>query len=128
MRFNDIRKELIYETYEKNKSKTYNDIKTEIKKTLLKEATYKAPVSVDEQKSLHELFSRPLPAGVAIFIVNDVINDDELNDNIDSYGKDDPSKDCRDIIANWIDINMPHLKPNTFDNENGYFSTIGSIE
>lgn len=128
MRFEDIRKELIYETYEKNKNKDYTIIKNEISKTLLSEATYKAPVSNDEQKQLHELFERPLPAGVAIFIISDVINDDELNNNIDSYGQKDPTKDCRDIIANWISMNMPHLIPkDKFNNSNGYFSTIGSI-
>lgn len=84
----------------------------------LSEAVHKLPLSNDDFKVLKEIMENPIPASVAHIFINDVINDDELNDQINSIAESKPGEDIRFLIAEWVKRVMPDQLPRFRDENN----------
>lgn len=95
----------------------------------LMEAVRKAPTNKNEYKLLRELFEQPIPAATARETLCGVIDDDWLNDRIDEVALRDPNQDVRDIVRDWVELNMPDLarsakQDKTMQNTNGIYSVL----
>lgn len=107
MRYRELKKEILKEQFQRNPNR--------VNLPLLTEATYVAPVSAPQIREFRQLLSTEIPASLAIFLIHDVLHDDELFNELQSFALIHPSEDARDIIANWASNNMPHLLISHYD-------------
>jgi len=79
----------------------------------LAEGTWALPDSEDEVNELIELFGNPLPVGVdaqnATNALYNLIGDDKLFDRLGELAEQDPEADARDVIAYWLQDNLPNI-------------------
>ena len=77
------------------------------------EGTWAVPDTGDEVGKLIELFSQPLPVGVdgqnATNVLYNIIGDDRLFDRIEELAETDPEADARDLVADWLQDNLPQV-------------------
>lgn len=131
MKFKTIAKQTLLEKFYKLPSSlSYTEIKSILGiKPFLNEATICAPVHPTDIKEFKELFDKEMPAGVAVFLISDLLNDDGLNSELNSYAEKDPYADARPVVVQWVSNNMPQLAANDhFNNVEGYNSVLGSQE
>ena len=76
-------------------------------KPKVQEAIHKCPITDDDFKVLKEIMERPIPAAIAPIYIQDIIEDDELNDQLLSLEEDQPNRDVRPLIADWVNRVMP---------------------
>jgi RNA polymerase sigma factor (sigma-70 family) len=76
-------------------------------KSPVAEAVHICPVTDDDFKVLKEIMERPIPAAIAPIYLQDIIEDDELNDQLLSLEEDQPNRDVRPLIADWVNRVMP---------------------
>lgn len=131
MKFQTFAKELLYEQFYKlPENLSFSEIKSRLGiKAFLNEATVCAPVCPKDISLFMELFNKPMPAGISVFMISDLLNDDSLNTELNAFANKDPYADARSIIVQWVSNNMPHIIPDgKFDNDEGYNSLLGSQE
>lgn len=86
------------------------------------EAITKAPNTSNQRKYLKVLFQQPLTASCAIDRISKVIQDESLFDEINTI--EDLNFDCRNMLQQWISLNMPHLYAEKNYNPDGVYSAI----
>lgn len=129
MRYKTISKEIMCEKFNQLPlNLTYEQIKQALDiRPFLTEATICAPVHPTDIQSFMELFNKDMPAGISVFLISDLLNDDGLNSELNSFATRDPYADARPVIVQWVSNNMPHIVPTgKFDNDNGAQSIVGS--
>ena len=86
----------------------YYELRELIPKThKIAEAIYKLPLTSDDFELVKKLMEKPIPAVVAPIYIQEIIDDDMLNDEINSLVETDPGRDIRPMIVSWIDRVMP---------------------
>lgn len=131
MKFKTIAKETLLEKFlALPVNLSYTEIKTILEiKPFLNEATICAPVHPTDIKEFKGLFDKSMPAGIAVFLISDLLNDDGLNSELNSYAEKDPYADARPVVVQWVSNNMPHIiSKDQFINDEGYNSVLGSRE
>ena len=98
-------------------------------KEVLSEGLRKAPTTSKHIAYLKDIFESPLPAGMARSIIFQILDDDDLNDRIDAMESTDPNSDARELVSEWINLNMPELLQTAKEgqmvgNGEGYYSPI----
>lgn len=122
MRIKTINKQLVKEQYERSSNKT-QFVKN--LRVALNEATFTAPVSDSQIREFRHLLSEKIPASLSIFLIHDVLHDDELFSELESFSQKSPDEDARDIIAHWASNNMPHLLI-SHEEPKDWMSVVGS--
>ena len=86
----------------------YTALKVIIQKnSLVSEAVHKLPLTTEDFNLVKQLMKHPIPAIVAPMYVMEVIDDDELNDQFRSLEENEPNRDVRPLIVEWIKRVMP---------------------
>ena len=135
---------VVKELYAKNMN--YNDIVTTIRDKVgvnlvsygkkhyplsgqkhLYEAVRKIPITKEDFDTVKEIFNQPLPAGIALYILEGVLEDDGLADEIAAVIDNDPKQDIRELVQQWFSLNMPqkvrHNEQHP-ENSDGVYSVI----
>jgi hypothetical protein len=73
----------------------------------LTEAVHKLPLSVDDFDRVKKVMERPIPAIVGPIYICEVIDDDELTDQINSFVEKEPDRDIRPLVYEWLNRVMP---------------------
>ncbi len=95
----------------------------------LNEAIYVCNINAETEKELDQIFANPLPAVMALSAISQYIEADSLADEIQSLVDAHPGRDARQLIADWMKINIPQqlnslLSPPMPD---GTFSPVSGI-
>jgi hypothetical protein len=77
------------------------------KSSIVSEAVHKLPLTPEDFNLVKQLMKHPIPAIVAPMYVMEVIDDDELNDQFRSLEENEPNRDVRPLIVEWIKRVMP---------------------
>jgi hypothetical protein len=76
---------------------------------IIKESIKRVPRGVSEMETLGNLMEKPLPVGMAVILIPEIIDDDTLTDEMRSMEENDPSRDARPLIISWVKNNLPHM-------------------
>jgi len=99
-------------------------------KKQLNEAIRTVPLTDAQFDELKDRMSKPIPAEVAMILLSDILESDDLSAEFFAASQVKPDSDVRPIIANWLSVNMPsemhHFKaPSDTDfTKQGLYSTL----
>lgn len=85
--------------------------------SLLSESISAVPLVDDDFERLKHLMNKPIPAIMASICLQGLIQDDELDQMFESIAQQDPSKDVRPLVAEWVKRVMPDQLPRFGVNE-----------
>jgi hypothetical protein len=71
------------------------------------EAILRVPTRDKQFELLGKLFDTSIPADIAGYVIEGLIEDTALTAEINARIKDNPIRDVRDLIADWLKTNMP---------------------
>lgn len=77
------------------------------KNNLINESVNKIPLTDDDFDAIKLMFEKPIPAAVAQIYISEFIDDDEFSDQLKYLEDEDPGRDVRPLIVEWIDRVMP---------------------
>ena len=110
---------LVYKAYKKYKAEAAGQLGTELEEwaDTVTEGTWATPDNEEKIRALQELMKTPLTAGIdgidATTKLEPIIGDDKLFDDIyaysDSSSGQGPNFDCRTLVKQWLETNMPDI-------------------
>ena len=129
MKFSTISKDVVLEQFNKlPKGLSSAEILKRLQiKPFLTEATFIAPSNNAEIEAFSNIFDKKVPSAIAVFLISDVLNDDDLNSQLVSLSNTDPYADSRELIFNWVNTNMPHILK-TGEDITGQMSLLGNAD
>jgi len=110
---------MVYKAYKKYKAEAAGQLGTELEEwaDTVTEGTWATPDNEEKIRALQELMKTPLTAGIdgidATTKLEPIIGDEKLFDDIyaysDSSSGQGPDFDCRTLVKQWLDTNMPDI-------------------
>ena len=88
------------EMFQSKVARSYKDMLSALKESLVQEGTWKVPETKIDQMALRKTLRKPIKAKDAEKVMSQHIGDDELYDEFYELEKDDPNQDVRPLIRN----------------------------
>ena len=103
---------LVYKAYDMKKNNKFTE-QFESWANVVSEGAWALPETDDEIGQLIDIMEKPLPVGVdaqnATNALYNILGDDRLFDRLEQLAEQDPEADARDVVASWLQDNLPHI-------------------